>query len=230
MATPGNRYFTFSPEKDILIVFSGKGFHLPESMIQDFALNNAISVQAEQVHGSNISISTDKSSLFFKASDAIITIEKNHALFIRTADCVPVLMYDRKTKAICAAHAGLKGTIERIVPTCINKMQEIYGSSIADIYIYIGPCIHQCCYEVDQPIIEKIKEFPFYQEIISPSRNDHFMLDLQSFNIKLIKSMGIAEENIFSLDLCTGCRDDLFYSFRKRKESNRMFSMIIRKG
>ncbi len=87
--------------------------------------------------------------------DAIITIEKNVAVGVFTADCVPIIIVNEEKKVVAAVHSGWKGTFNSIVVNTINKMKEEYNINVANTKVYIGPHIRQCCYEVSEELKEK---------------------------------------------------------------------------
>jgi YfiH family protein len=79
--------------------------------------------------------------------DALVTATSGLALSVRTADCYPVLLADRKTRAVAAIHAGWRGTAVGIVPAALSKMTELYGTEPGDVVAAIGPGIGVCCYQ-----------------------------------------------------------------------------------
>src|SRR5205823_9856798 len=79
--------------------------------------------------------------------DGAVTNVPGLLLIILTADCVPVLVADRRKRAVGAFHAGWRGTLARIVEKGIGVMRREFSSDPADLRVAIGPCIHACCYE-----------------------------------------------------------------------------------
>src|SRR5690554_2981093 len=88
--------------------------------------------------------------------DAIITDKKEKFVCATTADCVPIIIYDKKKKAIAAIHAGWKGTSGRIVDNTIFEMNKQYGSSTQDMIVGIGPSISIKHYEVGEEVVEEL--------------------------------------------------------------------------
>ena len=89
--------------------------------------------------------------------DGLITNVPGMLLTVRTADCVPVLIADRKKRAVGAFHAGWRGTLARIVEKGVGEMRRQFGSDPADLVAAIGPCIHACCYEVSDDFPDKFR-------------------------------------------------------------------------
>jgi hypothetical protein len=172
-----------------------------------------------QVHGNDIFIIKPFGD-YYSASDAldydaIVTSRTNLAVCIKTADCVPVFIVDRKKKIIAVVHAGWKGTALEISAKVVCLLQEKYGSTPRDILTAIGPSIGQCCFEVDTSAANAFFEQKNNDAFLFPgARPNKWMLDLAEANRLQILNCGIPEANIDVSDLCTSCRHDLFFSHR----------------
>ncbi|SHO80649.1 COG1496: Uncharacterized conserved protein [hydrothermal vent metagenome] len=173
--------------------------------------DNVIIIKNNQSQGWNDEISA------IKDCDSLITNLPNIALTILTADCVPILIYDRDKKVISAVHSGWRGTKKRILKKTISKMIMNFNSNIEDIEVFIAPSIRGCCYEVNW---EVAKEFNKYIKI-----EDKYMLDLAKINHSELIEMGI--KNIKISPYCTSCDNDKFFSYRKEKGCNGRFMSII---
>jgi polyphenol oxidase len=181
--------------------------------------------------------------------DAAITNSPNLLLGVQTADCVPILLVDSQNRAVAAVHAGWRGTLHRIVEKTIGRMTMQYGTRPADLLAAIGPAIGGCCYEVgtevaaafqsqfaqapewfdelrtgDEPNpLQWLNQFPPGHQ--PPPKNVH--LDLRKANSAQLQAAGVRDQNIFVSDLCTACRPDLLFSYRKQgAESGRMMAAI----
>jgi len=172
-----------------------------------------------QVHGNDIFIIKPFGDYYSSSEtldyDAMVTSRTNLAVCIKTADCVPVFIVDRIKKIIAVVHAGWKGTALEITAKVVRLLQEKYGSSPGDILTAIGPSIGQCCFEVDTPTANAFFEQKNNEAFLSPgARPNKWMLDLAEANRRQILNCGIPEANIDVSDLCTSCRQDLFFSHR----------------
>lgn len=175
-----------------------------------------------QIHSDKIFIYDKSESI--KDGDSLITNNENVAVGVFTADCVPVLMYDPVSKAIAAVHSGYKGTLDCIVKKTIDILVEEYYVDTKNLIVYVGPHIEECCYEVSEEVINDFYENDLYKgNVIANRRN----LSLKTcIKIQLAKS-SILEKNIKFANVCTSCNKDIkMYSYRKNKESRRMFSLI----
>jgi len=108
-----------------------------------------------QVHSDIVNIVDENNIGQKKDGDALVTNVKNVPLLIFTADCVPIAIMDKKNKAIGLAHAGWRGTYEKIAQKTIESMISNYNTNVEDIVCVIGPSIGPCCYEVSKELIEK---------------------------------------------------------------------------
>jgi YfiH family protein len=181
--------------------------------------------------------------------DASTTNRPGLLLGIQTADCVPILLVDPRKRAIAAVHAGWRGTLQRIVVKAIGKMQMEFATKPADLLAALGPAIGGCCYEVGTEVSSAyLAQFPnaaeWFDELRTgdepnplqwltmmppghqpPPKNVH--LDLRKANRAQLLAAGLSARNIFVSDLCTACRPDLLFSYRKQgPQSGRLLSVI----
>lgn len=156
--------------------------------------------------------------------DAIISNKKNIALGIFTADCVPVLLYDKVKGVYGAVHSGWKGTLLGISAKAVNDMKSKFKSLPQDITAIIGPHNMACCYEFGINEADEFKKLPLY-------KNEEIYVDnklnlLKCIEIQL-RNVGVNE--ITTLNTCTYCNKEFkLHSYRRDKvKSGRMFSFII---
>ena len=146
--------------------------------------------------------------------DALITGEKDLAVSIRTADCLPILLADARSGAVAAIHAGWRGTAASIVMETIKAMQRQFGTDPSDLYAAIGPGIGECCYSVGEDVGRQL------------GLDGAGRANLAQINRRQLTSAGIAEARIDILPICTFC-DTRFHSFRRDKDrAGRMISYI----
>ena len=181
--------------------------------------------------------------------DASATNRSGLLLSVQTADCVPILLVDPKKRAVAAVHAGWRGTLARIVVKAIGRMQMRFKSKPGDLLAAIGPSIGGCCYEVGTEVatqfLSQFAEAPeWFDEFRTgdepnpvqwlnmmppghqpPPKN--VLLDLRKANRAQLLGVGLRAQNIFASDLCTACRRDLLFSYRKEGAgSGRLMSVI----
>ena len=157
--------------------------------------------------------------------DALITKEKNKILMTMVADCIPILIYDEVNSVIAAVHAGRAGAFKNITAETFTLMQKNHRSKVEDIYVSIGPHIHDCCYEVGNEIVDETCSLGLEEFIIK--RDEKFYLDLQSLILSQLKFLGLKEENIEIVDKCTCCHVDRFFSYRKEGQTGRFCGVIM---
>lgn len=168
-------------------------------------------------------------------ADGIITSLNNTLLVSFYADCVPLLFVDPHKRVVALAHAGWKGTVGAIAKQTVHKMVEQYGCDTQHIYAVIGPSISECCYEVDQKVIQAVKQL--WQEecldelvlnnYIKPISSEKALINLKEINRQIMIKAGILSTHIEISKLCTGCSTDLFFSHRMEQgKTGRMASFI----
>jgi YfiH family protein len=179
-------------------------------------------VNIRQVHGRRIGLITKKNSFKkqYKKTDGLLTDLPGVPLAIRTADCVPVFLYDRKKRVAGIVHAGWKGTFKRIAAKAVREMKRKWKSKPKDIIAAFGPSIQPCCYQMGQ---RTVRNFP--KEVTV--RKGRPYLDLPLANRRQLLAEGVRAKNIFEKKLCTCC-NRRFYSYRRQAEkAGRMLSVIM---
>ena len=181
-----------------------------------------------QIHSDIVNV-VDESTVASKIEgDALVTNLKNVPLLIFTADCVPVAIVDKKNKVIGVAHAGWRGTYEEIARKTIEKMIELYGSNPEDILCVIGPSIGDCCYEVSEDLYNKFKDrFNSTPKNLYSIRDNKHYLNLWNINMFSLEKIGIKEDNIINLNICTNCNSDRFHSYRAHNQTPKRMGTII---
>lgn len=158
--------------------------------------------------------------------DGLVTKEKNLILSVRTADCVPVLLYDTKNNICAAVHAGWRGTVGIITVNAIEKMIFL-GAQKEHIITAIGPCIGKCCYEVGEDVYEEfVKKDKDFIKCFTEKAGKLF-LDLTLANKLILIKSGVKKENINCADLCTRCNGHDFFSHRRDGANRGTMSALI---
>ncbi|MGB8474951.1 MAG: peptidoglycan editing factor PgeF, partial [Candidatus Acidiferrum sp.] len=183
------------------------------------------------------------------SGDASITNRPGLLLAIQTADCVPILLVDPQKRAIAAIHAGWRGTVARIASKTIGAMQMHFGTNPRDLLAAIGPSIGPCCYEVGTEVATQfLSQFPdapaYFDEFRTGDEPNPIqwlnmmppghqpppkgvLLDLRKANQSQLLAAGLRPQNIHTIDLCTACRPDLLFSYRKEgAHTGRLMSVI----
>ena len=195
------------------------------SLKEDFNVNEVQYIR--QIHSDKVFVYKGNDEEFIEnEGDGIITNEKSVIVGAFTADCVPVLLVDEVKCVVGAVHSGWKGTFNDISKKAVGKMIKEYGSNVEDIRAYIGPHIRQCCYEVSEELKEKfIEKFNMIpEENLFNGRNLSMELCIESD----LKTIGLKDENIYSLKLCTHCeKESKLFSYRASNGTyGRLFSFI----
>lgn len=168
-------------------------------------------------------------------ADAIVTSLNDTLLVSFYADCVPLLFVDPHKKVIALAHAGWKGTVGAIAKQTVCKMVEQYGCDVTHIYAAIGPAISDCCYEVDQKVIQAVKQLWQEEDLdelvlfdyIKPISEEKALINLKEINRQIMIKAGILSAHIEISKMCTGCSTNLFFSHRmEHGKTGRMASFI----
>lgn len=170
-----------------------------------------------QVHKTNIvqvSRATPKEALL--ETDALITNENGLCIAVMSADCVPILLYDRKNRAVGAVHSGWRGTVARILEKTLKEMQKAFGTRGEDLIACIGPSVCQDSYEVGAEVVQEVEQsFKEASTLLLPQANNKAKLDLWKANMLQLQAFGVEEAQVEIADLCTIKNNESFFSARK---------------
>ena len=196
--------------------------------------------------------------------DALITHAPGVLLAVQTADCIPILLADRKHRAVAAIHAGWRGTLKRITAKTVGQMRLLFGTHPADVLAALGPAIGRCCYAVGPEVVQAFagqfasaaewftapapspldrsaltfeqlsigqEPMPLKWLTMAPPGHEpptpRLFLDLFAANRWQLLDAGLPPKNIIASDLCTACRTDLFFSYRREREhAGRLMGVI----
>lgn len=190
-----------------------------------------------QVHGSDVRVVREAADAESENErcDALTTRVPSVLLGVKTADCVPILLADTRRGACVAIHAGWRGTLAEIVPRAFERLREEFGTDPADVRAAIGPAARACCYEVGAEVIGAFSaKFPYAETLFTQTREGHALADIQKANREQLITAGVAAERIHTLPLCTICRPDLFFSYRRDKKlhgrTGRLLSVVGRRA
>lgn len=184
-------------------------------------------VEADQVHGSAVAVVTaEDAGRSIPGADGIATSETGLALAIHAADCVPILLADPTRRAVAALHAGWRGTAAGIAIEGVRVLTEHFKCNPQNLLAAIGPSIGPCHYEVDEPVMERMRRWKWWSEVAAPNGRDHWRLDLRAACRRQLIDAGVRSRRVEVLDLCTYDHPDLFYSYRRNKITGRMAAII----
>ncbi len=186
-----------------------------------------------QVHGDSVLVARDHADPRFERErcDALATNLRGLLLGVKTADCVPVLLGDPKSRACAAVHAGWRGTLAEIVKRALVTLTEEFGTEASDVRAALGPAALGCCYEVGREVVEPFRaKFEDADSLFKPTSDGHALVDLHEANRRQLVEAGVAVERVHALPLCTMCRPDLFFSYRQDRKlygrTGRLMSVI----
>ena len=171
----------------------------------------------------------DERQQHLEGIDAIMTDRAGVCIGVSTADCIPVLLFDRTHHAVCAIHAGWRGTVSRIVEQSIKAMTATYGTNPIDVVAQIGPGISLDSFEVGDEVYDAFAQAGFPMEQIS-RRETKWHIDLPACNRLQLLAMGVKPECISVSDICTYKAHDTFFSARRLGiNSGRIFTAMMLK-
>ena len=189
-------------------------------------MNHSELIFIQQVHGTAILTVNDElipmehsGRTKIPTADALIACCSGKSLVIQVADCQAVLLYDPVQKAVANIHSGWRSSIRNIIGLTVQAMIKEFGTDPGTLLAGIGPSLGPCCAE----FIHYQSEIPrdFWQYKIKENGFDFWAVSKD----QLITS-GVPHDHIISSNLCTRCRTDLFFSYRKEKTTGRFAAVI----
>jgi polyphenol oxidase len=186
------------------------------------------------------------------AGDGLVTNLAGVAIAILTADCLPVLLVDKRNKVVAAFHSGWRGTAQRIVEKGAGVLRREFGSRPQDLWAAVGPGIRKCCYAVGEELRHEFEsQFTYAGELFHevkdsdpvrekypllflnqrpPGHGDpciRLHLDLAEANRRQLLAAGVPEKQITVLEECTACDTKKFFSHRAdRGRTGRMMAVV----
>jgi polyphenol oxidase len=180
-----------------------------------------------QVHGKEAVIIDSPSKGSFRpearSGDILMTRIPGQGLMIKQADCQSILLYDPIHQAVANLHCGWRGNVTNVIGEAVERMKTVYGTLPADLIAGIGPSLGPCCAQFihyEQEIPE-----PYWKYQIRP-----YFFDLWQLSRDQLTAAGVLENRIAIAGICTVCRGDLFFSYRKNKITGRFATVIALTG
>lgn len=180
-------------------------------------------VMSRQVHGAHIRVvqpgdeKTDPYEPRDYEADGLMTDRVGVALVVFSADCLPILLYDPVRRAVCALHAGWRGSVAGIAARAVAQMAEVYGTDPADLLAALGPGISRCHFETGEDVPAAVRRClpPEQAERCIRARGlGKYDVDLKRFNALLLQGAGVPKGNITLDPECTACDTKKYWSHR----------------
>lgn len=182
-------------------------------------------VSPHQVHSATVAaVSAADGGRLIPATDGLVTDTSDLALFLRFADCVPIILYDRRRRAAGLLHGGWRGTLAGIAGQGVAAMQAQLGSRPAELWAGVGPCIGACCYEVGEELAGRFRA-RFGGRAVEQSAGQAPTLDLAAANAATLQEAGVGEVEIAGL--CTACHTGEFFSHRRERGRTGRLAVLI---
>ncbi len=189
-----------------------------ESIFDVWQVHSAEAVCAEEPRDPNLPVAK---------ADIIFTDSPQVTLYMRFADCVPILLYDPRRNVVGMAHAGWLGTVRGAATAAVKKMQARYGSRPEEILAAIGPSIGVDHYEIGPDVIAQIQQ-TFGRESagrLIENRDGKTHLDLWAANALQLRACGLEQVEIAGI--CTACHLEDWFSHRAEKGHTGRFGALI---
>ena len=190
---------------------------IPESVHDVWQVHSADVVYADQPRP----LDTD-----YTQADVMLTDNPDVTLFMRFADCTPILLHDPKNQVVGIVHSGWMGTVRGAVRAAVQAMQKRYGSNPADVLAAIGPAIGPDHYEVGEDVIAQVQAtFGADAESLLEKHGKSIHFNLWNANQTLLSQSGVKQIEIAGI--CTACNTDDWFSHRGEKGKTGRFGAMI---
>ena len=193
-------------------------------------------IQGHQVHDGRVAVidRPDYTREQLEGFDALVTNLPNVAIGVRTADCVPILLYDSVKRVVATVHSGWKGTVLHIVHKAINVMERQFRCKAEDLVAAIGPSIGPDSFQVGEEVAEYFKNAGFPMDEVwsfrgpgdgTPMSGGHH-INLWRANVWLLQQAGVKPSNIQLVGIDTYTSPDFFSARREGVECGRITNSI----
>lgn len=180
-----------------------------------------------QIDNSFLTLNTTKRQEALEGVDALMTNLSGVFIGVSTADCIPVLLYDKEKHAVCAIHAGWRGTVKRIVIKAVEAMTVAYGTNPKQLTAQIGPGISLDSFEVGDEVYDSFAKEGFNMSAIS-RKEEKWHINLPECNRLQLMVSGLEFQNIKVSSVCTYKQADDYFSARRLGiNSGRIFTGIM---
>jgi polyphenol oxidase len=184
-----------------------------ESLARALGVEPASLVRMHQVHCADVFEAHKANRDSWPEADIAITNDPSVAISVRVADCVPILLADRRSGAVAAVHAGWRGTAAGAVMVAVDSLRARYGTNADDVIAAVGPSIGPCCYEVGPDVAAQFSSHPEAKTWFSPAEKPH--LDLWRATRDQLARAGVPADQIHVCALCTCDHAAVFHSYRR---------------
>ncbi len=188
---------------------------IPESQRGRFlsgcGLDQARLVTVQQVHKDRVLVVREGSVPDPETeADGLLTASPNFILAVKTADCIPIFLWDPERRAGGVVHAGWRGLESRILPKALQEMKQAFGSASHIVRVAFGPCIRACCYEVGPEFEARFPDF--YH---APAGMGKGKMNLVACAAVQALESGVRAPNLFDSAICNACENGAFFSVRR---------------
>jgi YfiH family protein len=169
-----------------------------------------------QVHGNAIA-AAHRDASEAPPADGLTSDDGSLLLAVRVADCVPLLLADRRSGAVAAVHAGWRGAAAGIPREALRAMTGLYGTTAETVVAALGPSIGACHYEVGPDVEAAFRHARWPGWMVDGwfTRHSRLRLDVAAAVVDQLRQAGMTADSIHVSGLCTACHPDWFYSYRR---------------
>lgn len=201
-----------------------------EEIAKQMGVSSESLMTLKQIHSNQVVAISHKGPEIFlwrdqKEGDALVTNQPGILVGVKTADCVPLLIYDPIQKVVAAVHAGWRGLVAGILESSLNQMR-LFGSAYEDLVVIMGPALCGFCFEVGPQVVKTFKHRFGLDFTVRPGKGDRSSIDLREACRLILEEQHLSGNRIEFLPYCTACQPERFFSYRKGDQTGRQLSFI----
>jgi len=197
-------------------------------------------VRVQQVHAAGVLVVRHGDPLHpadderrLREADIILSDDPTIAMAIQTADCVPVIVLDRRSGVVAAVHAGWRGLAARVPEAAVGALGRTFGSKPDDLTVVAGPSIGMCCYEVGEDVRQQFDQAAFanaaIQRWFAPARRPrHWYFDTWAATLDQVVAAGVPQSSVHIAGMCTASHPEVFCSYRRDGQRAGRMAAVIR--
>jgi hypothetical protein len=196
-------------------------------VLQTIGLSPRQVVTARQVHGAHVAVvDGTQAGTIVPNTDALASNVSGVVLLLRFADCLPIMLYDPRHRAVAMVHAGWRGCLSGVVANTMDELRQSYGTDPTELIACLGPAIGPCCYQVGPDVIAEIEQaLPEHDGLVLALANGSVHFDLPGAVRRQLRQAGVQE--IEDGKLCTCCHTGEFFSHRAEGSRTGRFAAVL---
>ena len=185
-------------------------------------------ITLKQIHSNRVVVVDDQFDVkAVREADALVTNRTDVVLAVKSADCLPVLLFDPVKKVVAAVHAGWRGLAQQVVIETVEVMNHRFGVDVRDLHVAFGPCLQVTRFEVGDDVIEAFRQALGHYFSYESLESGKWLIDMPCTAAMGLEQLGLHAKNFYFAEQDTFTMPEVFHSYRRdAKNAGRQLNFI----